>query len=651
MPERRPRVTPTPQPKTTALWRDPWAWASLIGVLPLLLHSGGAHLGEPVAEDFDFLHRALLEGGGTLLDGGGSSAFWRPLAHQIYYQTLGPLCLSHPRALASVHAVLLALAALMLYRVLRRSWPGYAAAAAATFPLLSESTRTLISWPSHFVDLGLFLFSVLALHEATHRRLMTALLALLAALLCKELAVVTAALLPWMPALDPLERKTRWRWVLATSALVMVWAMAYVLIRRHFGLALPHDLETELTGSSISLLGRFSWAAWNSVRAIFSLKLIPGRWDVPIGTAAMALGLVAILWLLARTLGRASSRGGPESSRGRVPAIDRARPGAGHGSDARLAGAGRWAAWGAILFLGASATLIAIFPIWAPNRSQFGSVGLGIALVAALGSAHPSLVAALVGLRLVAFALAPGPAMSVSATPPETGAFMDFERLTRLQRLMAETREVLTVRFPELPSGAGVVQHHLPLMTEYAFGGQRALHVWYRDTTLRWIRFEHLAARPELPVTTIVEFQPAEGARERRQIVLVEPAAMRRLLEATRYLDTSNCPRALAALDAADTLQPDQGARVFLSVVAAKRSLCLPDMGQNERAVEEARRSLALWSENDEGRFTLAEVWLAAGRLEEAQAQVDTLLARNPGNPGALDLGRRLQAARRRPPR
>jgi hypothetical protein len=61
--------------------------------------------------------------------------------------------------------------------------------------------------------------------------------------------------------------------------------------------------------------------------------------------------------------------------------------------------------------------------------------------------------------------------------------------------------------------------------------------------------------------------------------------------------------------------------------------------------VEEAQRSLALWSDNDEGRFTLAEVWLAAGRLSEARAQVDTLLARNPGNPHAFELSRRLDAA------
>ena len=101
------------------LWRDPWAWVSVLAVLPLVLHTLGAPLGEAVAEDFDFLHRALLQGMGTLLDGGGSEAFWRPVPHQLYYAGLGRLIVSHPGAVATLHIVLLSLGALLLYRTLR----------------------------------------------------------------------------------------------------------------------------------------------------------------------------------------------------------------------------------------------------------------------------------------------------------------------------------------------------------------------------------------------------------------------------------------------------------------------------------------------------------------------------------------------------
>ncbi|HEU5319495.1 MAG TPA: hypothetical protein VFX28_01745, partial [Methylomirabilota bacterium] len=63
----------------------------------------GAPWGEPVAEDFDFLHRALFEGMGTLLDGGGSSAFWRPIPHQLYYATFGRASLATPALVTVFH--------------------------------------------------------------------------------------------------------------------------------------------------------------------------------------------------------------------------------------------------------------------------------------------------------------------------------------------------------------------------------------------------------------------------------------------------------------------------------------------------------------------------------------------------------------------
>ena len=117
-------------------WRDPWAWASLLAVAPLAIHSLGAPLGEPVAEDFDFLHRALFSRF-TLLDGGGSEAFWRPLPHQIYYRALAWLILDHPGLIAALHATLLAVATVLIYGAFRRGWPPAWAAVIATFPLLS----------------------------------------------------------------------------------------------------------------------------------------------------------------------------------------------------------------------------------------------------------------------------------------------------------------------------------------------------------------------------------------------------------------------------------------------------------------------------------------------------------------------------------
>jgi hypothetical protein len=176
-----------------------WEVLAPLSILAPLVLALGAPLGEPVAEDFDFIHAARFEPF-SLLDGGGSHAFWRPIPHQIYYAALSPLLLSHPGTVVAVHVVLLACSAWLVHRTMRLWMPAPWAAAVATFPMLSESTRTLIAWPTHFVDVGLLLFSAIALHEASRARSWSALPALLCALLCKEVAVIVALLMPAVAA-------------------------------------------------------------------------------------------------------------------------------------------------------------------------------------------------------------------------------------------------------------------------------------------------------------------------------------------------------------------------------------------------------------------------------------------------------------------
>ena len=79
-----------------ALARDPWALVAVLSVLPLILHSLGAPLGEPFADDFDYLHRVLLGGPLTFFDGCGSALYWRPLGRQVYYSLLAPAILGAP---------------------------------------------------------------------------------------------------------------------------------------------------------------------------------------------------------------------------------------------------------------------------------------------------------------------------------------------------------------------------------------------------------------------------------------------------------------------------------------------------------------------------------------------------------------------------
>jgi tetratricopeptide (TPR) repeat protein len=589
-------------------WRDPWAWASAASVLALVARTRGTPRGEAVAEDFDFLRRALLEPGLSLLDGGGSSAFWRPVSHQLYYEALGPLILGRPGAVAAIHAALLALGAVLLYRALRPAWPGPWAAAAASFPLLAESTRTLVCWPSHFVDLGAFLFLALALHEASRRRLWSALTALLAALLCKELALVGALLLPFMPGVTAPGRP-RTRWLLGAGLVVSGWALAYAWVRGHAGLELPHAIERDPALIATPLLHRLGWAVWNSLRAVFSLGFERGH----LGTALVTLAALAAA---AATIVR-------------VPAAHE-----------RWREARRWCAWGAAWGALSWMALASIFPLWAPNRSQLGSVGFGIGAVALAGAAHPALPLALAGARLALLAAAPGTPARISAVPEDRGAFMDYPRLSRLQRLMRAARARLRARHPGLPHGAIVGVYSLPLASEYAFGGAHAVQVWYRDTTLRWVDFEAFAADSALPVRAFLNYQP----RHDPQIVVLDGDAVRAKLEGLGRLREGRWAESLAALDRADSLAGDPAAYVFRGDLAGRRAYCLAQLGRWDEAAAEARAALQAAREDVGARYVAALVHAVRRERREARAQLDTLLAQAPGLGEALELRRALDA-------
>lgn len=593
--------------------RDSWAWVVLLGVVPLALKLAGAPVGEPVAEDFDFLRRALLTADRSLLDGGGSMSFWRPIAHQLYYLALGPMILAAPRWVAALHLALLAAGALLIYRALRPTWPGWAAAAAATFPLFAESTRTIVAWPTQFVDLGAYLFSALAIHERSRRRMIPALAALLAALLCKEVAVVTGVLLAWWPDRDAAPR-ARWRWALGTAALIGAWGAAYLWVRAHAGLALPHQIESNPAVLATPIAERVWWGTWNSLRAVLSLALRRGPADFAAGAAAVALigGTIAVI--------------------ARAP---RAR--------ARFAEARGWIAWGVVWFAFASLTLAAIYPLWQPNRSQFGSVGLGIALVALCRAAGPAPVAALVAIRFMLLALAPPAIRIIASDPPDRGAFMDFERLSRLERLMSEMRAALHARYPTLPAGATLVQHNLPRASEYALGGSNALQVWYRDTTLRWSTFaDFQAGRGEEPLAVVV-FEP----RAPGTISFAEPAAVRALLRAVALTEARRYDEALPLTARAESAMADTTGRLVRSSIAAVRGTALAATGQLAEAEAEATRSLALYPRNANAAFLLGVFRYSKGRLAEAESLLAISDVATPGDSLTRALLERVRAARR----
>jgi tetratricopeptide (TPR) repeat protein len=595
------RARPAPLP----LGRDPWAWVSALSVVPLLLHSLGAPLGEPVADDFDFLHRVLYAPHLSLFDGGGAVRYWRPLSRQIYFEVLAPLMLPQPGFIAALHVALLSLMALLLYRALRASLGGPLAALAASFPLLMESTRMLIAWPSNFQDLGAMLFAALAIHEAASARLPTTLVALCASLLCKEQAAPAALLLPWLPA-GP-KRRSRRRWFLTIAATVALWAVAYACVWRSADLQSPRPAGA----AAPSWLASYLWACGNAARATMSLPVDPSRLD-----ALAVVGLLIVGLAAAATATTPAAR-------------------------ARFARALPWALWGSAWFAAGALSLALTYPDWLAYRGAFAAIGLGVALAALAGAAHPALVGALLALRLVLFALGPGPPPRVTGLAVERGALLDFPKLVRLQRAVGDTRRALRAGYPQMPTGAQVGLYNLPWMAEFAFGGSKALEVWYRDSTLRWVKSSDFMLQPQIPVVTIVEFEIMSDPC----VALVSAAAMRQMTHAILIGNEGDWAGALVRLDRADSLEPAAGARAFHGQVAGVRAVALADLGRLEEAEREARRSAMLYPRNPYAHLALGTVALRRGRLGEADAHVDTMLLAEPNYRPALQLREQIRQA------
>ena len=446
--------------------------------------------------------------------------------------------------------------------------------------------------------------------------MLTSQLSLLASLLCKETGVVVAAMIPLMPGTGQAGLRTRW--ALATATVTALWAVAYFLVRDLAGLALPHNLEQGLWTLEVSPAVRLEWALKNSLRAIVSLPASRVPWEDAYGLAWFALVVGVLACYGASSRARAGLR--------------RARP---------------WAVWGVLWFMLASAAIGAVYPIWAPNRSVLGAVGLGVAMVALAGAAHPGLLAAIVALRIVGFALSPDPPRNITVEAPPTGAFMDFEHLVRLQRLMADIRGTLKARFPTLPPGSRVGQNFLPPGTTYALGGSHALQVWYRDSTLRWVTFDEYSSEPALRVQTIVQFQPH---RSSPMVALVDPPAMQALLRGNARIARKQWSGAVDEFATAESLQSDPRAGVFLGTIAARRALCLKMLGDRNGAVREALRALAVSPYYFDARYVLANEAFESGRLSEARARLDTLLRVAPGDSNALNLLEQVRKAQTRSP-
>ncbi|HET9325440.1 MAG TPA: hypothetical protein VFQ05_01580 [Candidatus Eisenbacteria bacterium] len=549
----------------------------------MIARSLGPPLGEPFADDFNFLRHALF-GPGSWLDGGGASIYWRPLSRQGWYGLIGASMAERPWLTVALHLVLLGASSLLVYRAVRSVWPGPWAAAAASFPLLTESSRTFLLWPTTIQDLGALFFSALAFHEASRRSLAGAIAAVVAGLLCKETTVVTALLLPWLPLITTPERR---RWILGLGSALLAWGFVYGFVLRQGHVTFQSRFEQPST-----FMETLPWALRLGLRDALGLGALEG-W----ATAPMLAGLALVLLVAAAMAARRSAR-------------------------RRLIKALPWIGWGVAWFIANIALLTQVFPLWGPFRVVSGGWGLGIALVAVMWAATPAILAALVAVRLLALGLSAG---APALIRQEGENAYDFSSLARLSRLSHETRKAFVSIHPTLPHHSTVAWRHRPLMAQHAFAQGQALQVWYRDTTLRWITWEDAQRDGARAPDVVVEYEPGEA----RQVVVLDHGAVVEYLAGDRII--ADAPdSALRHFDRADQLQRDRGARVFLAGIRGKRALCHLALDHVAAASAEAESSLAVWRDSGDARYVLAVLAISEGRLAEARGQLDSLLARYP---------------------
>jgi hypothetical protein len=163
-------------------------------------------------------------------------------------------------------------------------------------------------------------------------------------------------------------------------------------------------------------------------------------------------------------------------------------------------------------------------------------------------------------------------------------------------------------------------------MAQHAFAHGAALQVWYRDTALRWIDWDEVYREPPRLPDVVLEFEPDQ----RPQVVVLSTEAVREFLAADRDLATDAVHSSMARLARADSLQKERRARVFLSAIAGKRALAQLTVGDLPAARREAEQSLGAWRDGNDARYVLAVLAILDGKLTEAHAQLDTLLARYP---------------------
>jgi hypothetical protein len=524
-----------------------WLLSCLAGLLGLWFSVRNAPLGIPVADDYSFLDRLIFQKPLSLFDSMGGTYYWRPVSRQAYFTLVGPALLKFPWIVPLAHAALLLVVSWLLFRVARRlSLPPLPAALLATYPLVSESARVLLTWPSAAQHLLAMLFVVLAIHEALSGRLLSSALAALAGVLAHESSAIVLPVIPLIAWFRPGDKRgpgdagRAIRAALFVAGVAVVWMLGYAIARGN-GVVLP-VVSGEVSGNVFEALRLAGSAALN-------LEDLSGPPRVGLLLACAALVAFGI-GMGIRPQARKRLRGGA------APILV-----------------------GLVWFVLGTLPLAALLPDWNAWRDSVPGLGFGVATIMLLSLIAPWLGGAFAALRLVALLCAAPAAGMVSAYPPVTTSDMSFVRLTRLQRIADATRISLQRDAAGLPAHGQVRFISIPRMAEVAFQGPDAIRVWYRDSTLTYAPIGGLAGLTST-AGTVVAYDNGDTAW---RVVVLAPRAVDLLGRGIATLNTKRWGEASELLLASRAAQ-SRYSGVFESMVSANLARAAYYEGQIARA-------------------------------------------------------------------
>jgi hypothetical protein len=536
----------------------------------------GSPLGTPVADDYAFLARLRFQHPLDLFDSMGASYYWRPLSRQLYFSLVGPWLLAAPWGAALLHGVLMLGTAAVLYRAARRLTTGPIACAIALLPLLAESTRVLLDWPSAGQHVLAMFLVVLAIERALAGDRFGAPLAALGALLSHEASFPVLFTLPIIAGLRTRSWGSAGRWGGLAAAVALVWVGGYAIALGH-GVELPAGALPER-----------AWGGWTRVaglaaRATLNLEDLGARVRGPLVVGYGVLGVATALLVLRRAARRAMARA--------IPVIGVAL----------------------LWFVLGVTPLAALLPDWNAWRASLPALGLGVAITVLLASAHPALAGAFVALRLAALLAAPVVPTFVAKQPPRTVSDFSLPRLVRLQRIVDAAGRALRARHDSLPAHGVVRYWQVPRIAEVAFHGSDAVRVWYADSTLQWASFGGLAGIRE-PRVAVVEFDPPRS-----------PLASAIDLDAVQLFTQAVEASLAQRFGEADSLYLVAGRKQtplsgpFHASVARNRALIALAMGELGRADSLNRVDLELAGESASTWTMEAALALARGNADEGR--------------------------------